>query len=77
MNYLSVFKLIIPTLKAPLKIYHTHTEKSKEMMLKQYYAQLISQPSENDNQSFAPSKYEDLIEQMGSFSSEEAEKDIQ
>lgn len=45
MNYLSVFKLIIPTLKAPLKIIQTHPEKSTEKMFKQYYTQLISQSS--------------------------------
>lgn len=77
MNYLSVCKLIIPTLKAPLKAWQKHTEKHTEIMLKQYYSQLISQPSENDNPSFAPNKYEDLIEPMDIFLSQEVEKDIQ
>lgn len=77
MNYLSVFKLIIPTLKAPLKIFQAHNEKSTEKMFRQYYAQLISQSSENDNQSSGPNRYEELIEPMGIFPSQESEKDLE
>jgi hypothetical protein len=67
MNSLSVLKLIIPTLKAPLKHFQTHTEKSAEKMLKQFYAQLISQPSKKDDRSFVPNIYENLIEPLPIF----------
>lgn len=74
MNSLSVLKLIIPALKAPLQNFQRNTEKSTEKMLKHFYTQLTSQTSEKDDRSFVPKIYEDLTEHLPIFLNKESEE---